>query len=744
MYNPTFSIVINTLNRGPSLQKTLQSLDWLKYDGQYEVVVVNGPSTDNSAEIIENWSDRIKTGTCDIANLSVSRNIGICMAEGEIVVFIDDDAIPEPEWLQQLAVAYDAPSIGGAGGQVYDHTGYKFQYEFSTADRLANANWAAGRPTEHLCFPGSFQFPYLQGTNASFRRSALMEVGGFDEELEYYLDETELCCRLVDAGYVIRQLDKAYVHHKFAPSHVRDEFKITRYRYPVVKNKIYYSLKHGREYCSVDEISMDNIKFSEAHRADIEFHIEAGRLNVGELDVFADENARAWERGVKRGLSDQHEYITAEKQARLKSDFKPFHPIVCNDPKTIVLLCKDYPPKHLGGVAVYTFNLAQALGANGHIVHVITSSTDVNRVDFEDGTWVHRMVTEQCSQTAEAKDAKIPQHIWDWSATALKEANRIAAHRDIDVVLSPIWNCEGAAFLFDGRWPLITCLQTALSHFLESNRDLAANPEWMESFGTPMMALERKLVVESNAIWAISSAIKGEIERRYDVKLSEKRTKIIPLGLADLPASFAPSSISNETVEILFVGRLEARKGIDLLLAAAPGILERVPAAHLTIIGDDSLLIPGTSHTYRQAFEAEFESETWAKRVTFRGRVDNIDLLEAYSNCSVFVAPSRFESFGLIFLEAMRAAKPVIGVRAGGMPEIITHGKTGYLIESGDTADLVARSLQLLENKKLASNMGTAARADFESRFRSDRMAAEILNLFDIACEQFYSDRIPA
>ena len=213
-----FSIIINTLNRAPLLDRTLRSLQWLHYAGEFEVIVVNGPSTDNSEDVIAAWGRSIRVARCALPNLSVSRNIGICLACGEIVAFIDDDAIPEPEWLTQLAAAYDRDEIGGVGGIVYDQTGYAFQYEYSTANRLGNANWTAKKSAEHLCFPGSFEFPYIQGTNASFRRSALLEVGGFDEEIEYYLDETELCCRLIDAGYVVRQVANAFVHHKFAPS----------------------------------------------------------------------------------------------------------------------------------------------------------------------------------------------------------------------------------------------------------------------------------------------------------------------------------------------------------------------------------------------------------------------------------------------------------------------------------------------------------------------------------------------
>ena len=110
---PRISVVINTLNREKSLRDTLESFRWQTYRGQFEVIVVNGPSTDGSQALIESWVPKIRIGRCADANLSMSRNIGICMAAGDIVAFIDDDGVPEPEWLEQIAAGYDREEVGG-------------------------------------------------------------------------------------------------------------------------------------------------------------------------------------------------------------------------------------------------------------------------------------------------------------------------------------------------------------------------------------------------------------------------------------------------------------------------------------------------------------------------------------------------------------------------------------------------------------------------------------------------------
>jgi len=731
----SFSIVVNTLNRGRSLGKTIDSFRWLKYGGNYEVIVVNGPSVDDTEEILEHWGGKLRVGKCDVANLSVSRNIGICMARGDVVAFIDDDAIPEPEWLTQLAAAYDSNEIGGAGGVVYDHTGYIHQYVYSTANRLGNANWDVGKPSEYLCFPGSFEFPYLQGTNASFRRSALLEVAGFDEEIEYYLDETELCCRLVDAGYVIRQLSNAYVHHKWAPSHLQDGQKISRYRYPVLKNKIYFSLKHARQYLTLTEILEDGQNFTRARANEVEFHGAGGQPLDIERQRFSDESDRAWERALQRGLSENRVMIDQAKIARHAGSFARFSPNVADNDRAIILVSRDFPPNHNGDVATFSKDLAEALAASGHIVQVITQSPDINRVDFENGVWVHRMVVVEMPRPPEAVGRKIPQHIWNWSATALAEARRISTHRSIDVVEAPIWDCEGIAFLLARQWPLITSLQTPLYFWLEFHPHFRMDTLWMETFGNPMLILEKELMLGSDSIRSISSAIKGDIERAYQFTFEEAKIFNAPIGISSRPAR-PYEKVSAQRLVMLFVGRLDHRNGIDILLNVIPGVLETFANVHFRIIGDDSLLGPA-GKTYRGEFLGRYAGKKWIGNVTFEGCISEDALREAYACCDIFVSPSRLESFGLVFLEAMREGKPVIGCAAGGMSEIIADGINGILVQPNNEDALRNAVERLIRDESFRRRMGDKGRKIFEDNFTSELVAQRSAVLFDSAASFF-------
>src|SRR5690349_21255951 len=116
------SVVIATSNRGKSLRALLEALRHQTFR-DFEVVVVKGPSTDDTDEVLEDWKAAVRVVENPERNLSQSRNLGIDLAAGEIVVFIDDDSIPEPRWLSELMEPYADEHVGGVGGLVYDVTG---------------------------------------------------------------------------------------------------------------------------------------------------------------------------------------------------------------------------------------------------------------------------------------------------------------------------------------------------------------------------------------------------------------------------------------------------------------------------------------------------------------------------------------------------------------------------------------------------------------------------------------------
>ncbi|WP_081688971.1 glycosyltransferase [Inquilinus limosus] len=731
---PRFSVVICTDGRADALRNTLDCLRYIDYPS-FEVCVVHGPTQDGTDVVLGGYRGAIKVAANPERNLSISRNIGIAMASGDIVAFIDDDGLAEPEWLRDLEVAFRDAPVGGAGGVVYDHTGASPQYLYSSADRLARADWARATPADDYNFPLSYNFPYVQGTNSAFRRSVLLELGGFDEEYEFYLDETDLCCRLVDAGWKVAQLPAALVHHKFLPSAIRNEHRVTRHRFAVIKNKIYFSLINNHGHHSVDRAVRDASAFIDEHARDIAWHIERGTLSEEDLKSFHRDCERAWTVGLSRGLSGQRRLLRHETLSRYAAGYLEFpRPNPEGGRRTYCFLSQEYPPGRTGGIGRYVHQAARSIAAFGHHVHVLTRGEGHDRVDFENGVWVHRLLARPEQAQALPAGLDVPAPVWVASSTMTQAVAAIDEKRPVTAIVAPTWDCESIGPLTDGRLPVCTSLHTMLRSWLDSHREFADDATYMREFGTPMLALERHVLQHSDRILANSEAIVRQIQESYGLTFEPDRLSLVPHGLedwSDLPAE-CPPDLAPGSLRMLFVGRLEARKGIDVLFDVARSLLPKYPHLHLDVVGNDSIQGPNGT-TWRASFEADFSIDQIRDRVVFHGEVNDERLRGFYRSCDLLVTPSRFESFGLMLIEGMMFGKPVIGCRAGGMVEVVEDGVSGLLAEPGDRTSLAECVERLVTDKTLRERLGTAARARYENLFTAERMARGIIDCLDRA-----------
>lgn len=735
----TGSIVICTDGRRTSLATTLQSLRQLD-GGHLEVCIVAGPTDDGTREMIQSWPEPLKCANIEVHNLSVARNRGIELASGDIVAFLDDDAIPEAGWFNQILAGYANARVGAVGGKVFDHTGLALQWRYGTTDRLGRADLSWSRAAGELNFPFSYNFPHLLGANSTFRRTALIEIGGFDEEFDYFLDETDVLARVVDAGWSVVQLDDAYVHHKYAASQMRSEARIIKSWDSILKNKLYYGLMHRHGRHGVREVLQEFDQYCQGHRDTCRWAISAGHLTEDYIKKFEEHVDRALAVGLMRGLSDERKLMSPDRCSTRPPDFRPYRatPLPA-ERRCVVFLTQEYPPGPVGGTARYVHEIATGMAALGHDVHVLTLTGERSHVNFEDGVWVHRLVpgyvpddagVATAGLSAHSPAGPIPEDIWRKCATRLVYLDWLSERKAIDCVYSLIWDCEGAAILRAGRHPLVVGLQTTLAFWLENNPERQQDEAFMTSFGRPMLALEAEMLAGCAAIHAISGNILRDIEQRYGLSL-EARTRVIPLGFEDFTTlTIAEPAAAGLGIDlrVLFVGRLEARKGIDLLLSIAPDVLRQFPNVQLDVVGNDQL--PGPNGiTYRQAFESQDLPPDIAQRIVFHGEVEGKHLRGFYKSCDVFVAPSRYESFGIVFVEAMMFAKPVIGCRAGGMLEIIVDGETGLLAEPGDAASLRDTLTRLIFDADLRARMGRAGRLRYETQFEKVRMVGSVAEL---------------
>ena len=361
------TVVLNTCNRGAFIGDTLEGLKRQTYTN-FEVVVVNGPSIDETEEVVKQFNVRYYTSPF---NISVSRNVGIRHAAGEIIAFIDDDAVPEPEWLEDLMKAYKDPKVAAAGGRVFNADGSDFQYSYGAIDLWGYPISRHDKPYE-FNEPNSNWFNINIGTNASYRREPLIEVGGFDEEIEYYHDESDVCVRLIQAGYKVAQLDNAYVHHKMAPSFRRKNSKKTVVWDAIVKNTIYYGIKHTKDQKPMHKRLIRPF-WTEKSKLKSPFHLlRSGDFSVLETFIRFFSLIRSMFRGYYRGFFQQRKLINNyiyepnEFLQYKKAGDRPEKPL------NIVLVNQGFPPEETDGNARHNGALAKELAAIGHNVFVVS------------------------------------------------------------------------------------------------------------------------------------------------------------------------------------------------------------------------------------------------------------------------------------------------------------------------------------------------------------------------------------
>jgi len=226
-------------------------------------------------------------------------------------------------------------------------------------------------------------------------------------------------------------------------------------------------------------------------------------------------------------------------------------------------------------------------------------------------------------------------------------------------------------------------------------------------------ALLRQCLLRSDVLACNSSHTQREIER-----LCGRRATVIPYGATLREPAAAPEPPPGDSATLLFTGRHIQRKGVPFLLRALPAILER-RRVKLLITGDGDR---------RPEWEALARELRLGDAVQFLGTVSNDELGRLYRACDVFVLPAIFddrgdtEGLGVVLVEALQNARPVVASAVGGIVDVIQHEKTGLLVPEKDPPALAAAVLRLLDDPTLARRLGETGRVEAARLFDWDRI----------------------
>lgn len=241
----SFSVIIASRGRPGMLSRTLRAVRQLDYP-DFEVIVV-GDSAARKA-VKAGGFDWVRLVAFDEPNLALARNLGVAASAGDVCAFLDDDAVPEPTWLTHHAAALDLTFSDASVGFVRGRDGIRFQSRFETIGRDSlsypqasdgTAPFLPDLPEDHAA--------KLVGTNMVIKRRVLLEMGGFDPEFRYFLEDGDLSMRLAKTGRRIAVAPLAQVHHALAASSRRRHPRIPITLFDIGRSSAIFLRRHGRD-----------------------------------------------------------------------------------------------------------------------------------------------------------------------------------------------------------------------------------------------------------------------------------------------------------------------------------------------------------------------------------------------------------------------------------------------------------------------------------------------------------------
>ncbi|HHX77276.1 MAG TPA: glycosyltransferase family 4 protein [Firmicutes bacterium] len=389
----------------------------------------------------------------------------------------------------------------------------------------------------------------------------------------------------------------------------------------------------------------------------------------------------------------------------------------------ILMLSWEFPPQVVGGLARHVHGLSLALAEAREDVSVITLAPEgdlsPSREDLA-GAEIHRIKPYPLAASS------FPLWALHMNIAMLEKAVVLANRNPFDLVHAHDWLVAyaGRALKHIYRIPLIATI-----HATEYGRNGGLYSDEQRYISD----VEWWLAYEAWRVICCSDYMRKALQRLFQVP--EDKLKVIYNGVT--PELFqareeedpVAGPASQERI-IFYIGRLVPEKGVQILLQAAPRILDACPAARFVIAGDGP---------YRGELE-ELASRMGIKdKVHFPGFIADKERNRLYRQAAVSVIPSLYEPFGIVALEAMAAGAPLVVADCGGLGEIVTHDVNGLKCYPGHAVSLADQVIRLLTDAGLSASLREAGKKLVMAKYTWPQIAAETAAVYREVLEEYDS-----
>lgn len=306
---PSVSVVVVSQGRETLLARCLKALSQQQRVRAEVIVVTSDPAIEYLSE--KGWTDRVKVVRMNGENISVARNRGIDEASGDVVAFIDDDAVAEPGWLYYLLQPFAGTDVDAASGFTLGRNGFSFQWKAETIDAVGVSHPLVVPEDKITVLTSKPQRAIkIIGTNMAVRRETLLALKGFDPRYRFYLDDSDLAMRLAARLAKVAIVPMARVHHAFAPSRRRSAQRVPTTLYEIGASQSVFMKEHLRP----DLLQSAEQDFQRTQKQRLLKHMQTGALGPEEVSflmvTLADglldgRSRRAAERGLVRAKADR-------------------------------------------------------------------------------------------------------------------------------------------------------------------------------------------------------------------------------------------------------------------------------------------------------------------------------------------------------------------------------------------------------------------------------------------------------